>query len=320
MFNSHFLVVLTYHYIRNFCGLNKGIHPVSLTDFECQLNLLLEKFNKLEPEELNDFLRKETSLKKNSFLLTFDDGLKDHYENVLNILNRYKIKGIFFISTSPIFENKMPVVHKIHFLRSILNLKKFISILTFALPSEWKNYKLSDKQVLNAEKTYPFDTLQDKKTKYFLNFILPSEVIDSTTSKMLKILKYNEKELCNELFLTKEQIVEIHNDGHIIGLHGNTHETLSKFNKKKLKQDLQSCQNYLNSILGFEPSILSYPYGRKEAIPFKHLDVLDSLRIKDSFTLFTGINDLNTDRKLLKRYTPNQLFTKFNNDFKVDFT
>ena len=38
--------------------------------------------------------------KKNKFFFTFDDGLASQHDIALPILNKYKIKGIFFIHTN----------------------------------------------------------------------------------------------------------------------------------------------------------------------------------------------------------------------------
>jgi hypothetical protein len=49
-------------------------------------------------------------------ILTFDDGLSDHYEYVFTKLKEHNLWGIFYISTAPFDNKKLIDVHRIHML------------------------------------------------------------------------------------------------------------------------------------------------------------------------------------------------------------
>ena len=53
---------------------------------------------------------------KNAILLTFDDGLIDHYISVFPLLDKHGIQGCFYPSNMPIEESKVLDVHKIQFI------------------------------------------------------------------------------------------------------------------------------------------------------------------------------------------------------------
>ena len=65
--------------------------------FEDQLKLLKKLgYQSLTEEEFNDFINHKT-LPANRVLITFDDGLKDNYDQAYPLLKKYGFKAIFFV-------------------------------------------------------------------------------------------------------------------------------------------------------------------------------------------------------------------------------
>ena len=83
--------VVMYHYIRNFDKSLPYFNFLHLSDFKKQINYLEKKESFFR---ISDDLDKNFS--KNKFLLTFDDGLKEHL-NVAKYLKKKNILGFFFI-------------------------------------------------------------------------------------------------------------------------------------------------------------------------------------------------------------------------------
>ena len=59
-----------------------------------------------------------TDIPKNSILLTFDDGFKDHFSYVFPILKKLNIQACFFPPSKPIEEFSVLDVHKINYILS----------------------------------------------------------------------------------------------------------------------------------------------------------------------------------------------------------
>ena len=112
---------VVYHYLRNKCNLNKGIHPIDWYTFSNQIDYLKQKNSTLSlSNNFEEFLESyNLDVNKKKYLITFDDGLKEHFE-AAKLLKNKNIKGIFAIIGCTIFEKKIPLVHKLHWLRSIL--------------------------------------------------------------------------------------------------------------------------------------------------------------------------------------------------------
>ena len=67
------------------------------------------------------FLQGTYTPARNLCLLTFDDGLKEHYTDVTPLLADSGIQGIFFPITSCLQEHRVASVHMNHFLMAALD-------------------------------------------------------------------------------------------------------------------------------------------------------------------------------------------------------
>ena len=111
-----------YHYVKEAKSENSRLRYLTVDQFKKQLDFFDKKFGFMTIEEfIYNFKNKNNSDK---VLLTFDDGLLDHYQNVFPILNERNIKGLFFIPSSILKKNKILNVHRIHYLLSRNNAKK----------------------------------------------------------------------------------------------------------------------------------------------------------------------------------------------------
>jgi len=75
--------------------------------FEDDLDYLLRNFKSITPSELLESVTKGIPLQHNSFLLTFDDGLRQAYEEAAPILLRKGVEAVFFIVPSFLDNNEL---------------------------------------------------------------------------------------------------------------------------------------------------------------------------------------------------------------------
>ena len=102
IFNEPILSVLMYHSVSN----NGWEFSTTPDDFEKQIKYLLENnYSFMTPEDIPDFLNKSKLLKKNSVLITFDDGYNDFYENALPILKKFNVPAALFVHTNRLSNN-----------------------------------------------------------------------------------------------------------------------------------------------------------------------------------------------------------------------
>lgn len=90
--NSDKITILTYHRVLEE---GKGSLIILKKNFERQMKYISENYNVIS---FKDLLEKR--VKKNSIIITFDDGYKDILENAYPILKKYNIKATLFITTN----------------------------------------------------------------------------------------------------------------------------------------------------------------------------------------------------------------------------
>ena len=95
------LHIVMYHYVRD---LERTRYPsikgMLLSDFEQQARSLAGDFEMASLESALAYLAGRYRPRRELCLLTFDDGLKEHYEQVTPILSGLGIQGIFHVVTA----------------------------------------------------------------------------------------------------------------------------------------------------------------------------------------------------------------------------
>src|SRR5687768_7888647 len=112
------LTVMMYHYIRDrgdAVEAGSGILGMTVQAFEAQLDELSQQHTFVTWPDVHMALQEHKPLPSSACLLTFDDGVRDHYLNVFKILQKRNLSGLFFVLDR--CENKgFVLAHKIHFL------------------------------------------------------------------------------------------------------------------------------------------------------------------------------------------------------------
>ena len=94
------LTALMYHYIRDpgdVADNGSGIPGMSVNAFEMQLDELSKEHTFVTWQDVQMALQGERGLPNSACLLTFDDGMRDHYLNAFKVLQDRKLSGLFFI-------------------------------------------------------------------------------------------------------------------------------------------------------------------------------------------------------------------------------
>src|SRR5689334_10476506 len=118
------LTVMMYHYIRDpgdDAEAGSGIPGMSVQTFEAQLDTLSQQHKFVTWPDARMALQENKPLPKSACLLTFDDGVLDHYINVFRILRDRNISGLFFV-LDRLADDGLVLAHKIHFLLAKLSL------------------------------------------------------------------------------------------------------------------------------------------------------------------------------------------------------
>src|SRR5678816_4171615 len=94
------LTVMMYHYVRDpgdAAEAGSGIPGLSVERLAAQLDELAQRHTFVSWPQVRGTLIGEKLLPANACLLTFDDGLRDHYLNVFPLLRARGLSGLFFM-------------------------------------------------------------------------------------------------------------------------------------------------------------------------------------------------------------------------------
>ena len=256
-----------YHYVR---PLKNSAYPeikgLEEKGFKNQLKYFEKKFEFGNFTEIIHSAHHDTKINNNKILLTFDDGLKDHFTTVYPILKKMSIKGYFFPTSKPIEEKIVLDVHKIHFiLASTPNKHKIVEEIFTLINKNRKIEKLKTPQKYFEELAIQnrFDTKEVIFIKRILQRELPLKLRNEITDFLFKkFVTENEPEFSEKLYMSLQEMKEMSESGMVFGSHSHSHEWLSHIENKKLINEIESSKIFCHKINSKnDEMIMCYPYG-----------------------------------------------------------
>lgn len=239
------------------------------------------------------------NLHKTDICLSFDDALLCQYDVALPILKKKAIKAFFFVYSSP-FGGDPDYLEIFRYFRTVAfeDMDDFYNCFF----SEFKQSGFASNP--NFENTIPTDYLDDFSFYSFndkLFRFLRDEVLKPNRYKklMMEIMnkkEFNIKEVKNTLWLSNKHLKEIESDGHIIGLHSNSHPTkIDDLDIQAQKEEYKKNANHLKSILDQEIISMSHPCGNYDSNTLK---ILQDLGIKIGFRSNTSIKEIKSNLEI----------------------
>ncbi len=292
------LHTVMYHYVRD---LPRTPYPklkaMLEDDFRAQVADLRRHFEMATLETALAYLGGSYAPSRELCLLTFDDGVAEHYRTVTPILAEAGVEGQFFLISSCVEEHKVAPVHMNHFLMAGLDFGEYRREMLERLGC-------SDDGVdeAMARHTYKWDTIEVARFKYLFNFVVPAAVRDSAVAGLFEARIGKEADFARELYVSWEQARAMQSAGMRMGGHTHWHRPLSTLEDGELRFDLGSCRRLLDANLG--PQSLwpfSYPYGKRSSYSDAAVEMLSELGFACSFTTENGPSGPGTGRFHIRR-------------------
>jgi len=246
--------------------------------------------NCISVEDLFYFKKKILKLKKNTFLITFDDGFENNYSIAAPILDDLKMFSTFYFSTDFIENNSMSWIDQIEHLVENTTLKKIIlSIpkkIEFDISTKKKKIIFLDYLRYIVKKDLSFDV---SKLILLLSEKLKVKNITSSNSPIDKKISWKniKKMQSNNLFS--------------IGGHSHEHFSLSSFKNDGFKYQINKSKSLFKKKMNHDLVHYSYPEGQKIDFNRKIIDYLKYKKIICCPTAQYGFNTLRTNLFKLKR-------------------
>lgn len=289
-----------YHYVRSYNKKFPNYNFLNKKKFRDQISFF-SKAGIISQE-------KEIFLSNNKYLLTFDDGLKDHIW-AAEELKKNNCIGIFFISSSPLETKKIQDVHKIHLILGKIDPVSVIQELKNF--SEKKKLKFYSKEEIINKNKWAYKVFDDEESakvfKRIMNFHKNLKNKEKVLNHLLNFFEI--KTTYKNYYMSKKEIKYISELGMLIGSHGHGHNLLSNLNYNLQHTELKRSKKFLESFLKKECNFFCYPYGGVKSYNSDTLKILKELNYKLAFSV--GNCDIKTNdiikRPLeLPRYDCNQ--------------
>ena len=249
-----------YHYVRDFKNSNyPKIKGLDTAKFDDQLSYLSNNYNIISIEE---FYEGNYNSKKKSCVLTFDDGYIDHYEYVFNRLIKYDIKGAFYVPVDIIDNSKVLDVNKIHLILASANEDLILDRIRYHY-SKLEMKDDLDYYIKTINTSARYDTVKTIIIKRLLQYVLNLKVRSIICDKLIEeFIDKSEEELSHELYLNREQISEMIDNGMHFGSHGKSHFWFNSLKFKQQEYEIKESINFLDSLYLKDYLLtMCYPYG-----------------------------------------------------------
>lgn len=249
---------LMYHYVRPERTDLPYFRYLHLEDFILQLDWLEESFGFVTREDFERSLQNHEPVE--GAILTFDDGVADHYHYVLPELVRRGLWGAFYVPTG-IHENRTLLdVHRIHLLIGRHGGATVLGTLTGMI----EDHMLVDKDnVAFRTNTYRFQDNDEatNEAKRILNYYISYEHRAGVLARLFAMLMGDESDAFEGFYMSLDQVREMSAAGMVIGSHSVSHPVFSKLDGEQQWAEIDGSFSFLESALSTTVETFCYPYG-----------------------------------------------------------
>jgi peptidoglycan/xylan/chitin deacetylase (PgdA/CDA1 family) len=255
------LTAWMYHYVRDpgdAAEAGSGIPGLPVARFTEQIDEMARHNQMLSWPEVRAAMLEGRDLPPDGTLLTFDDGLCDHYLNVFPLLKARGLSGLFFaLARTP--GDGLALGHKIHYLLAALGLAGLrAAVLARLSPDQQALFRQ-----VEARNQARFDPATPDGAIDLLKSVLQRELsapAEPVLSALIAEHVGDETSLAAALYLQPEQIREMAAGGMHFGGHSVTHPWFDFIDEEQQAREIDASAAWL---AGVErgPWAFAYPYG-----------------------------------------------------------
>lgn len=271
------LYVAMYHYTRDLkYSRYPEIKGLDIRLFEEQIEFMKKNFNIVTMEQVIECWNSPyASLPENALLLTFDDGYIDNYVGAFPILKKHGVQGSFFIPGKTFYENVLLDVNKIHFALASANIEELVKDVFYELDKQREKHPELEGNEELFEKYAVANRFDCKETifvKRILQTAIDEKIRNEISSNLFK--KYvglPEDVFARELYMNRNQIKVMRDEGMFIGLHGYDHYWMANLTEMELISDIDKSLEVMSDFIEKDKWVLNYPYGSYNETVIKNI-------------------------------------------------
>jgi peptidoglycan/xylan/chitin deacetylase (PgdA/CDA1 family) len=266
---------------------------LSSLEFHKMLDWLSIRFNLIGARE---YLAKfeKTELGNNDVCLSFDDGLLCQFDIAIPILEDRGLDAFFFSYSSAFTETPCNLEIFRYFRTNEFSsiddfYNQFFELVENNFHSDLEKHRniYLDLNYLNA---FPFYTKNDKWFRYLRDQVLGVQNYEQVMMKLMGLKGFSKKNIADDLWMSEDNLEEISNLGHLVGLHSHSHPMqMSRLSYQDQYKEYKNNLDYLSAVIG-DVVCMSHPCGDYNS---ETLTILEKLGIRIGFRS-------NTSEKIIK--------------------
>ena len=264
------LTIVMYHYVRDLAHSRyPAIKGRTIEEFEGQLDWITRHYTVCSTRDVIAAARGQRALPPNACLLTFDDGLLDHFTVVFPRLVARGLTASFYPPAVAAAQQAVLDTHKIHFIlaaapdhgalalrvRALIDARRAEADVppSAALWDRWARREPSD-----------FDTAPVLFIKRVLQHALPERVRAAITATLFdELVGVSERAFARELYMDVDQLRCLVAHGMEVGGHGAAHVWLDTLSPAEQRAEIEATAAFLGQVHGRPPVdwVMCYPFG-----------------------------------------------------------
>lgn len=229
--------------------------------FESHLEYLLKHCTPLRIEELEGLPYRQSLVRK--FILSFDDGMQEVYENVVPLLRKTGLPAIFFVNSATLDNKRLMWRHKVSLLIERLRTERHSASLLSGLgDGDWQA-KLLGLRYADAA------------------------VLDTVAG--LVGVDFEDYLHSRRPYLTTSEVVELARNGFAIGAHSDNHPHFDELTPQEQVTEIERSVVFLRG-LGLPCRLFAFPFHDR-GVPISVFKYIQKLGVNLSFGTSEGCRD-----------------------------
>ena len=283
-----------------------GLHRRTLEEFRNQLDVLADTAEYVSPQQLQDLLEDSQGVAtvEKGFVLTFDDGLKDHARYVAPELDRRGWKAFFFVNTAP-WEGEFLDVHRLQLLNATVPFPELYAAFLELVQDGSIGVEPEAIPMERVRQQYRYDEDRVARFKFAVNFELTLEAREKVLRALFGRYLGRDEEHAGEMYLSQAECMMLAEMGHTVGSHSHRHRALSLMSPSVRAEDIARSTKSIQDVTGRVPTWFSFPYGSKDAMDEQVLEECRLQGIRYGFSMQRGLIELGAVPIALNRVDTN---------------
>lgn len=272
--------VVFYHYLRApGASLGAGIRALTTGEFSQQLDWISARADIISYDTFANAVAQRRGFERPAALLTFDDGLTDHYEVGFTELARRGLSGVFFVNGDPLEDPPRLVnVHRTHLLLDRLGPAQLLADVRRLVSRDVEAGHVESSDV------YRYDGEPEQVVKRLLNYELPYDETDRVLAELVTEHLGDEPDIARHFYLSPADVRRMADGGMTFGYHTRRHRVLARLDDSAQAAELEEGVSLVRDLTGQTSVPFCYPYGHRQTFNASTTRLLDELGYELAFT------------------------------------